>query len=318
MLELVHFQITKNCNLRCYFCGQWGKKGFFADDKGTQVTLAEWKKVIEDIKEYGLKAGRLPDVMLWGGEPLVSPIFNELALYLKDNGFKVGMVTNGVLISEHIGVINKAVDVIYVSLDGYKAAHDKIRGKGVYDKVISNLRLVDGARIKIRVMSVTGEDTLKNITEFTDDLASVGVDELILQDRIVLSKSEADGYADWLKTEFNLLSVSVYGYVDENYTPPDIGKINLNKLKVKTVHNAQGVVRGRCCFAPFKHAHIAWNGNVLFCTDFFDFSAGNIKTSGLIDIFDSELAEKYRRGVEQNKCPLCEHCSWKNSESFYL
>lgn len=318
MLELVHFQITKNCNLRCWFCGQWGKKGFFADDKGTLVTLAEWKRVIESIKRYGAKVGKLPDIMLWGGEPLVSPIFDELALYLKDNGFKIGMVTNGVLLNEHIGVVNGAVSVLYVSLDGYRETHDAIRGKGVYDKVISNLRLVDSKKVKIRVMSVTSDATVKDLVKFTDDLSNCHVEKLILQDRIALKKSEADEYAKWLKESFGLPSISVYGYVDESYTAPDLSVIDFNKLKVKVEHNAQGVVKNRCCYGPNKHAHIAWNGNVLFCTDFFDFSAGNIKNGDLIDIFNSETAEKYRRDVEAGKCPTCDHCSWKNSETFYL
>ena len=33
-LQLVHFQITRSCNLRCWFCGQWGKQGFLRDDGG--------------------------------------------------------------------------------------------------------------------------------------------------------------------------------------------------------------------------------------------------------------------------------------------
>ena len=36
-IEMVHFQITRNCNLRCHFCGQWGKKGFFSDASGNNI-----------------------------------------------------------------------------------------------------------------------------------------------------------------------------------------------------------------------------------------------------------------------------------------
>lgn len=70
--------------------------------------------------------------------------------------------------------------------------------------------------------------------------------------------------------------------------------------------------------APKPDVHIAWNGNVLFCTDFFDFCCGNINDGDIIDIFNGEEAEKYRSGVKNGNNPLCEKCSWKNSEFFYL
>ena len=54
-IELVHLQITKNCNLRCWFCGQWGKKGFFADDKGELLSLNKWLDIINELAKYGKK-----------------------------------------------------------------------------------------------------------------------------------------------------------------------------------------------------------------------------------------------------------------------
>ena len=122
--------------------------------------------------------------------------------------------------------------VLYVSLDGYRETHDAIRGKGVYDKVLANLRLVDSKKVKIRVMSVTSDAPLKDLVKFTDDLSNCHVEKLILQDRIALKKSEADEYAKWLKEAFNLPSVSVYGYVDEGYVAPDLSLIDFSKFKV--------------------------------------------------------------------------------------
>ena len=37
----VHFQITRNCNLRCEFCGQWGKNGFFREASGDEMTFPD-------------------------------------------------------------------------------------------------------------------------------------------------------------------------------------------------------------------------------------------------------------------------------------
>ena len=99
-LELVHFQLTRNCNLRCSFCGQWGRKGFFSNAGGIDMGLDEWKRVVDSLVEYRKTTGIKPSVMLWGGEPLISPYFSEITKYLADNEFELGLITNGVFIDK--------------------------------------------------------------------------------------------------------------------------------------------------------------------------------------------------------------------------
>lgn len=318
-LELVHFQITKNCNLRCWFCGQWGKKGFFADDKGVAVTFEKWLDIINELKAYGEKVGRLPDVMLWGGEPLVSPYFEEILKTLHYNGFKVGLVTNGVYIDKYSSLINECLSVMYVSIDGVKAVHDSIRGSGVYDKVLSNLKLINTDKIKLRIMSVITQNLIDYIDEFTFELSAVKPEKLILQEMIGLSEDEASEYKLWLKSEFNQNAEYIDGWISSVTDFKEQINAVLNKkypIPVEFLPHNKNLSRG--CLSPFKHVHIAWNGNVLFCTDFYDFSAGNINSAPLIEIFNGELANKYRTEICNNRCVTCKHCSWKNSESFYL
>ena len=131
-LKQVHFQITRNCNLRCAFCGQWGNNGFFSDASGEEMNLDDWKKIIAELK------ADKPTITVWGGEPLVSSCFDEIITELKQNDFKTEIVTNGVLIDKHKKTI-QAVDTVYLSLDGTRGVHDKIRGKGVFDKVKENM-----------------------------------------------------------------------------------------------------------------------------------------------------------------------------------
>lgn len=49
------------------------------------------------------------------------------------------------------------------------------------------------------------------------------------------------------------------------------------------------------CLSPFRHIHVAWNGNVLYCTDFYDFAAGNAKHNDIIAIY---LATNFRTDLE--------------------
>ena len=89
-IKQVHFQLTRNCNLRCSFCGQWGKKGFFADSSGEEMSLDDWNRIMGELEEYRDKTGISPVITLWGGEPLVSPYFDKIAKKLKEKNFSTG------------------------------------------------------------------------------------------------------------------------------------------------------------------------------------------------------------------------------------
>ena len=127
-LELVHFQLTRNCNLRCWFCGQWGKKGFFRDAAGSAMQLPDWLRIAEELKS-GCEA--LPSILLWGGEPLLYPDFDALVSSLYQMGFPLGMVTNGTLLDRHLDACRSCFRHIYVSVDGTQSVHDAIRGAGI-------------------------------------------------------------------------------------------------------------------------------------------------------------------------------------------
>lgn len=317
-LQLVHFQITKNCNLRCWFCGQWGKKGFFSDDKGEEVTYAKWLEIINELYDYGKKVGRLPDVMLWGGEPLVSPFFSGIANTLYDKGFNVGLVTNGVFLHSSLGVINRCFKVIYVSIDGVKEIHDSIRGQGVYDRVVENLKFIS-QNVEIRVMSVVTKSLLENFDRFINELSALNVDKLILQDNIYLSSEEAEEYSKLLKDNFNQTAESINGWVGESF---NLRPLILEKLKkeydIKIEYLPHNTVTDRPCLSCNNHIHIAWNGNLLFCTDFYDFSFGNAFNGSIIKQFNGETANKFRKVIKEKELPTCKHCSWKNSNNFYF
>ena len=318
IIQLVHFQITKNCNLRCYFCGQWGKKGFFSDLNGESVSYERWIEIINELYNYGISVGRLPDVILWGGEPLVSPYFTNLAYELKNKGFKVGMVTNGVFINEKITVINDCISKCYVSIDGPKKVHDAIRGDGVYEKVLSNLKLLSSS-VEVEVMSVTTKNLLSNFNEFITDLSNCNVSKVILQDLICLSKQEIESYKTALSENFNINATCIDGWLGEGENlRNEIESLIKQKFPVKVTYLPHNTVCDRSCLSCNNHIHIAWNGNLTFCTDFYDFNFGNANLGSVTAQFNGELANKFRSYFEENELSTCKHCSWKNSEEFYL
>ena len=129
------------------------------------------------------------------------PYFEELAVYLKKSGFRLGMVTNGTGLSQHAPVCSECFEKIYISVDGPEAVHDSIRGKGVFRTALEGRKRLEGP--KVILMCVLTEETESKIQEIVDAVSVFEPDELILQQQIGLTEQEADRYADWMKREFS-------------------------------------------------------------------------------------------------------------------
>ncbi len=282
------------------------------------MSLADWKKLAIDIKESYTP---LPHIMLWGGEPLVCPYFDELVIFLKEQGFTLGMITNGMLLDKHMEICKSSFKKIYVSIDGPEDIHDSIRGLGVFKKVIDNLTELSKSNVYVTVSSVLSPALLDRLDEFIGIIENSGADELLLQNYIRVSKEEADEYRKWMKDCFDIKATEIdswisqlpYDYEARKEKAIDSIKGENFKIKVSYLpHNNEGCV----CLSANKHIHVSWNGNVLYCTDFYDFSAGNVKEQHIDKIFNNEISEAYRSNVANN--PTCRHCSWRPAKEYWL
>lgn len=92
-MELAHLQLTWRCNLRCSFCGQWGKHGFAPEQTGRELETKEWFRAIDQINALNSKGSEKPAYIIWGGEPLLSPAFTSVVDYLSKCGCRSAIVT---------------------------------------------------------------------------------------------------------------------------------------------------------------------------------------------------------------------------------
>ena len=259
------------------------------------------------------KNGLSPLITVWGGEPLVSPLFEDLLTILSDRSFETEVITNGVLIDRHKEVIEGCVGKLYVSVDGTREIHDAVRGNGVYEKVIENLRNL--RHKNVTVMSVITEGLVNALPEFLKELSALNIKELLLQDMIGLSENEIKAYKAMLKDEFQVNALNIESWRAEGKTDfsaeleKKLSECGLKTLGFKVLHKKH--TKEKVCKSPFTHPHIAWNGNLLYCTDFYDFSAGNVKEESLEKIFRNKKSEKFRKLISEGKCVTCNHCSWR-------
>lgn len=300
-IKLVHFQITKNCNLRCPFCGQWGGKGFFASANGEALKLEEWLGIANELKTMS----PLPKIILWGGEPLVCPFFDELAEKLFEMGFTLQLITNGTLIDRNIDVIRNYFERVYVSVDGLRELHDSIRGNGTFDTVRKNILMLESKKVTIMTVATPSLDIVPFAKEFSDY-------KILLQTMIALSEAEAEDYKAWLEESFAEKATEIDSWCMQGFEP-SFSDLPKNVIFMGHGRNA----KNEFCLSPFRHIHISWNGSLLYCTDFYDFSAGNVRDDSVINIFNNERSEKFRQEVLSGGCVTCSHCSWRNNIDFY-
>lgn len=317
--ELVHFQISHGCNLRCWFCGQWGKQGFFREDSGKALTKEDWLEIARELT----RLDELPDIILWGGEPLVCPYFDELTRELYAMGFSLGMVTNGTLLHRHLDVCRSCFRQIYVSVDGPEDIHDSIRGAGVFQKVRKNLELLRGGNAKISINTVLTPQLMDRLEETLDAFGQLNADAVLLQEMIALSAEEIADYSAWLQREFSQQAREIAGW--EGTVHPDplraekiAGVIAGRKDPFRVEYKPHGSQCGKACTSPLYHAHVTWKGNVTFCTDFYDFSAGNVHGGSLMEIFNNPVSARFREEIQKGSCASCNHCSWRSGTSFRL
>jgi len=156
---IAEIDITDRCNLRCSHCYHFQEKGSAAVNE--EPSLEKWKERFNELRAKGIRM-----IMLMGGEPMLRPDVVELA----DKMFPfVEMITNGT-----IPVPENYRHRIFVSIDGLKETNDSIRGKGVFNKVVSNF---SGDRRVVLNMTLTAENykELEDVVKLSIKMGVTGV-----------------------------------------------------------------------------------------------------------------------------------------------
>jgi len=160
----VNFDITHKCPFKCVMCNVWKMS---SDEK--ELTLDELKKVVDEIKEWGIE-----HISFAGGETLVRKNdVIELLNYSSSKNMRTDLITNGHFLDEETckKLLECGISKISLSVDGAKReTHDKIRGDGNYDRVISVAKFLT---------KLKEEMNAKTELEFTTTILSYNFRELV-------------------------------------------------------------------------------------------------------------------------------------------
>jgi sulfatase maturation enzyme AslB (radical SAM superfamily) len=151
--------LTNACNLKCSHCYLDAGKAI-----ENELSPEEFGTIIDEFASL-----HRTKVVFTGGKPLLySDKFFKLANRAKKNNLNVQLFTNGTLVNQGIiEKLNECVDEIQFSLDGATAeVNDEIRGKGVFNKVLENLRLLMNTKIKLKLSMVIMPRNVEDLKKY--------------------------------------------------------------------------------------------------------------------------------------------------------
>ena len=304
----------------------------------TELSTGEVLKFLEQTAKYR------PQIYFGGAEPLIRKDFLEILKKTKELDLYVFFTSNGTLLdSEKIReIVNLGIDYVIFSIDGNEELHDSVRGRGVFQKVTSNIKKLVRYKkerqcqkpiisVNIRMTPSIIGNIAKNISAI-DTATNNGVDSFKLHQLWYITEKELELHQSSVKRYLNCSAPGAACHINSMADKINVGllsdeinrlrsnpKINLYPpLPHKDMQNyfLEGTSSKRRCFASFYGVVIKPNGDVTYCPDDWidDYILGNIRTEGFDDIWNNKKARFFRSVIFWHKSfPACKRCSWMYS-----
>lgn len=183
----VTFISTYRCNFTCDYCDVWRLRE-------KEMTTEQVISMIDEFVSMGMRRFSFN-----GGEPLLREDLGELISHCRKRGVFTTMFTNGSLVSRNVGKL-KDLDILVVSLDGPKEAHDRQRMAGSYEKVIGGIRAAKAAGINVWTNTVITRNNLDYLCRLVDEAGALGV-RMIFQPVLHYSHSSEVSRIEGLSAE---------------------------------------------------------------------------------------------------------------------
>lgn len=309
------WHITERCNLRCVHCYQEGY------NPRSEFSLAQLQKIADQIILALKKWHKRGRIALTGGEPFLKKELFPLMKYLEQNEYiwRIGILTNGILIDERIADRLKTFQKLYyiqISLDGAaEETNDFIRGKGSYEKAINSVNILREKGINTRLMFTVHKRNYQEVPALIDLAIKEKIDTLTIE-RFVPEGKGAE-IKDWFltKEEVHKLFQYVSRRSDTEYEKGTALKIlkyrtlwaNIDPERAKTADVPLKIDLGAMCSIGIDSLTILPDGTVLPCRRL-PIPIGNLKKDSIFKIwYTSDLLWKIRnKNSLKGKCNGCD------------
>ena len=339
--EEIAFKLTNRCDLRCAHCYQWSADGYHrhlaAEDRRGDLDLAHVARMLEATRPVR------SNVFLWGGEPLIYRDWDGLVDLLVADPRWTSVCTNGTLIERRLASLARLGRhlEVSVSLDGFAAEHDALRGTGSFERSWRGVQLLldeeRAGRFKgqATVNCVISDALVPRLFEFVAFLDGAGIDTVYVSLPWYLAPAGAARMDDYFTRHFGWTlppePPSWHSYTFR-LNPAGIdalaaqtARIDAAPWRIKVRFNpriegedlrpfvqgsdrpAQGKTR---CQSTRARMDVFPNGDVVSCKFFPEFRVGNLHEADFAAIWQGERFDQVRSTVaECGLMPACAKCN---------
>lgn len=339
-------QLTYTCNLRCWFCGQWGVTGLYRGLPGSELQrilpLDLLQRLIDELPSF------CTWIYLWGGETLQYPDIIPLVRYIKQAGKAYGLVTNGTLLSQHAaGLVEAAPDLVQVSVDADEETHDRMRGaRGAYRAAMEGIRAIRAERDARRGPFGSPKPVIEiNCTLFAEAAAALaalirearaaGADRVLISKPMLITERMGQAYTETFRRLFDITPTWWKGYPQPEAAQGAAAAVSAVIQQIQSDPSNRGFVSfqnewndwgpadffhyysdpsyvapatQRCRF-PWDGACVYPNGDVSPCPDFPDYIVGNLYEASFPQIWAGKRFREFRTALAAaGRFPICSTC----------
>lgn len=308
-------EVCYKCNLSCKHCGS--SLNTYGYDRGNQLSLVEFKKVIQDIKELGGE-----HLVLTGGEAVLYEHWEELAIFANGLGFRVSLISNGYIMDDNLArrIKSSGIKLVALSLDGTREEHNFMRNNHLaYDKVVEASRHLKNHGLQVNFITTVTSKNIGSLREIEDIVSDLNCDYWQLQ--IGTPIGQLAKHYDLVLPPSSIVKVIHFILEAKKRklvkitTSDSIGYFSDDELELRNNYKND---KPRCflgCFAGCLAVSIESNGNVKGCLSLQDdkFIEGNIRNESIKDIWNRKGSFSYTRDFDINNLKgHCKDCKYGN------
>ncbi|MFB4426013.1 radical SAM protein [Streptomyces sp. QL37] len=314
-LSRIFFWINSGCNARCRMCDIW------KEAPGKTLTASDVARWTPGWRERGVSR------VVLCGEPLLHPELVEVCAAVREEGIRLDMLTNGLLLERMADQVVASCDTLTVSLDGPEPVHNEIRGRGnAYARLRAGVRAIRekapdlpvAARCAVHRMNAPHlRATVTAARDLgVDGISFSGVDlhneaafrrEGVIDGDYVDGLSVRGGDLDALETELSALITDHTGDFATGFLNDSPGHLRSVLVDYYRALDGRGQMPEPRCNAPWRSAVVEYDGTVRPCFPMEPY--GNIfDTDDLFRVVDGEKARAHRADLDVRTDATCLGC----------
>jgi selenobiotic family peptide radical SAM maturase len=280
----LQWHITQSCDLHCRHC--------YDRSETHPLEFSEALTVLDELYQFCRNRRVRGQVSFTGGNPFLYPDFLEVYRAASERGFSLAILGNPVSQDVIEGLIAIEPPVYYqVSLEGLQEYNDSIRRPGHFKRTLEFLKVLSHLKIYSMVMLTLTHDNLSQVLPLAETLR--GRADLFTFNRLSLV-GEGAALKPPSKNDYRTFLETYLEAVQHN--PVIALKDNLiNIIRRQNGLPLFGGCTGYGCGAAFNFLCLLADGDVHACRKFPSL-IGNILRTGLGELYDSDIARRYRSG----------------------